>query len=387
MAEKRSICKCTSTPEANYFTSKGQSHVHCPCDRCEDRAVYPMVAWRHMQKRVKYSDVNAEGEELDIAASETSTSSDCFSVSHYHAEFDSSSPPLLAASCARDFDANEESEVSDIDSSHPGDVSNELVSNEGPGSESDPFSDVAAEEAYMRDFIRDAVLRLVEIKGTVGFSISTFEDLLKWGANLHCENNDAAVDHWPLSWEHVQNLLGGIGFKRPKLYYICLDSSHPCLYALLKTQTDVCPHCGKQGTIPYYYLSVQDKVKRWFASEEMSEKITAHWKEREHWLPPERQENWGWHLKKEFWDGTHVAKLSYFWDPDKEWMLPTKCPVPGCKNIISAELLSNSPRKGASHGETREVECPGCFNVFDHIPKKTKGDPRNLAYDGMHTIR
>ena len=114
MAEKRSICKCTSTPEANYFTSKGQSHVHCPCDRCEDRAVYLMVAWRHMQKRVKYSDVNAEGEELDIAASETSTSSDCFSVSHYHAEFDSSSPPLLAASCARDFDANEESEVSDI---------------------------------------------------------------------------------------------------------------------------------------------------------------------------------------------------------------------------------------------------------------------------------
>lgn len=54
MAEKRSICKCASTPEANYFTSKGQSHVHCPCDRCEDRAVYPMVAWRHMQKRVKY---------------------------------------------------------------------------------------------------------------------------------------------------------------------------------------------------------------------------------------------------------------------------------------------------------------------------------------------
>lgn len=33
-----------------------------------------------MQKRVKYSDVNAEGEELDIAASETSTSSEGYSV-------------------------------------------------------------------------------------------------------------------------------------------------------------------------------------------------------------------------------------------------------------------------------------------------------------------
>ena len=50
MAEKRSICKCSSTPESNYFTSKGQSHVHCPCEKCEDRAFYPMVAWRLMQK-------------------------------------------------------------------------------------------------------------------------------------------------------------------------------------------------------------------------------------------------------------------------------------------------------------------------------------------------
>ena len=58
MAEKRSICKFSSTPETNYFMSKGQSHVHCPCEMCEDRAVYPMVAWRHVQKRVRYSDVS-----------------------------------------------------------------------------------------------------------------------------------------------------------------------------------------------------------------------------------------------------------------------------------------------------------------------------------------
>ena len=109
MAEKRSLCECSSTPEANYFTSKGQSHVHCPCEKCEDRAVYPMVAWRHMQKRVRYSDVNADDAEVDTSAtalepstnkgiatsSETTTSSDCLSVSHYYAEFDySNSKPL-----------------------------------------------------------------------------------------------------------------------------------------------------------------------------------------------------------------------------------------------------------------------------------------------------
>ena len=58
MAEKRSICKFSSTPETNYFMSKGQSHVHCPCEMCEVRVVYPMVAWRHVQKRVRYSDVS-----------------------------------------------------------------------------------------------------------------------------------------------------------------------------------------------------------------------------------------------------------------------------------------------------------------------------------------
>ena len=29
----------------------------------------------------------------------------------------------------------------------------------------------------------------------------------------------------------------------------------------------------------------------------------------------------------------------------------------------------------------RKEECQSCFNVFNHVPKTTKGDPRNLAYD------
>ena len=119
----------------------------------------------------------------------------------------------------------------------------------------------------------------------------------------------------------------------------------------------------------------------------MCKTITAHWLEKEHWLPPGRQEDCGWPLKKEFWDGTEFAKLSYFWDPDKEWILPVRCPAPGCKAVLSPELLNSSPCKGVGYGETREVECPRCYNVFDHIPKKTRGDPRNLAYDGMHIMK
>ena len=58
--EKRSIFKCSKTPVARNFTSKGQAHVHCPCEKCEDRAVYPMVAWCRTRKRVRYSDANVD---------------------------------------------------------------------------------------------------------------------------------------------------------------------------------------------------------------------------------------------------------------------------------------------------------------------------------------
>ena len=75
---QRSIRKCSNTPEARNFTSKGQAHVHCPCEKCEDRAVYPMVAWRHMRKRIRYSDANVDdpdGVELDIAVTSIQPSS------------------------------------------------------------------------------------------------------------------------------------------------------------------------------------------------------------------------------------------------------------------------------------------------------------------------
>ena len=161
--------------------------------------------------------MNADDAEVDISATalepstnkgigtstETTTSSDCLSVSHYYAKFNFSSFSLLQAGGGE----TDESGLSDIDSSHSGDVFSE-----GSESESDTFSNEAGERANgTRDFIREAVLRLVEIKGTVGFSISTFEDLLKWLVNLHCENNEAARCHWPSSWEDVQTLLGDIG--------------------------------------------------------------------------------------------------------------------------------------------------------------------------------
>ena len=68
---------------------------------------------------------------------------------------------------------------------------------------------------------------------------------------------------WPSNWDEVCTLLENIGYSNPKLYWVCLDSSHSCLYAILENKEDCCPHCGKHGSITYYYLSVTNKVKRW----------------------------------------------------------------------------------------------------------------------------
>jgi len=110
----------------------------------------------------------------------------------------------------------------------------------------------------------------------------------------------------------------------------------------------------------------------------MCKKMTAHWEEREHWLPPEFRNGWGLPAKKDIWDGKRFAELSYVWDPTKEWVLPTYCPIEGCHKVLSAEELLHAPEINGM----REVTCPHCFNSFAAVIKVTHGDPRNIAYIG-----
>lgn len=43
--------------------------------------------------------------------------------------------------------------------------------------------------------------------------------------------------------------------------------------------------------------------------------------------------------RKEIWDGTRFSELSWFWDPEKEWLLPVMCPF--CSSVISASDITN----------------------------------------------
>ena len=98
-----------------------------------------------------------------------------------------------------------------------------------------------------RQFVTEAVLKLVEIRGDAGFSIKTCEDILKWGKDIHSQRDENAGGKWPLSWVYCLALLQDVGYKSATLYWICLDECHPCLYGLMEQKDEACPHCGKKA--------------------------------------------------------------------------------------------------------------------------------------------
>ena len=45
------LCRCLDSDEARNMSSSGIAHVHCSCLRCKGKAVYPMTAWKHLQRK------------------------------------------------------------------------------------------------------------------------------------------------------------------------------------------------------------------------------------------------------------------------------------------------------------------------------------------------
>lgn len=62
--------------------------------------------------------------------------------------------------------------------------------------------------------------------------------------------------------------------------------------------------------------------------------MTAHWRQKERWLN-KLGEQWP---KSEIWDGSRFAELSWYWDPDSEWLLPVRCPT--CCSVVSPKEIT-----------------------------------------------
>jgi len=386
MADKTTLhqCRCEE---------KSAVHVHCSCEVCEGKAVSISTAWRHcsslrnLQTKTT-SDLGSRNSSpginisdscctlQDLNTKDNTTKDDS---SSYNSD-DSESMDFSSGHDVDDFSDNDFSVNDTFSYVYDSDDFDYHDSNDiGLGNTVCPQTTASSD---FSQFVEDAILRLVDIKTQHGFSIKAFEELLNWGKGLN--GTQSMNDLWPTKWEHVTRLLQQLGYKEAKCYWICLDPSHKCNYSLMSSKSELCKYCGKQPSIPFYYLSVIDKVKRWCASLSMCKRMTAHWQEKDHWLTYENttSTDWGWTHKNEIWDGTRFAELAYFWNPDDEWVLPIYCPNPDCNIVISATEVINSPTVFGK----QQVICPGCFNLFQTEIKTTTGDPRNLAYIGRYII-
>jgi len=119
-----------------------------------------------------------------------------------------------------------------------------------------------------------------------------------------------------------------------------------------------CRHCGKSGTIKYYCLGISDKIKI------MCEKMLAHWRNKEAWIS-----GTGENLAlKEVFDGSHLNKLSWFWNPNSQWMLPYKCKY--CGNVISLEEIKAFPEQDGVYS----VVCEECGGKTNHALEFARGE-------------
>ena len=133
----------------------------------------------------------------------------------------------------------------------------------------------------------------------------------------------------------------------------CLNTTHQCFWSITDKVTDICKHCNQKGAIEFYYLKLADKIRQdvLWKNDSLLEIIG---------LMDQGQKcvrNYGF------------AELSWFWDPDKQWVLPTRCQF-----IISADVIAEYQQQmdevtelGISpHNLEVTFECPQCHFCFKH---------------------
>ena len=370
-----SACSCSEKP---------YRHVHCPCSVCNGRATDRSTELRHWrQASIVIETVIEHREHLAIGES----ACQCTNSEHVS----ESEEDFLQNDVS---EGEQQMETDSIVGSDFGDLSAEDFSDQ------EQHADTRDEKTAdltnpMRKLVVTAVLDALKIKRDSGVAIGIFEDILEYAKRLLLSTLDSeTIDRdilttlWPKSWNDVQSLLREEGFEGAKKYYICIcrqekrvhrDSgeskySYSGKYSIMENKNDVCTHCGNEGYLTYYYLGLSSKIKNWFRSTTLCERMLSHWKERSHWLG--KTESWS--LKREIWDGQRWVDLQWFWDPDKTWLLPSLCP--SCGIPISADHLRNSPN-GPTEG-VKLMECPECLEIFQHRMKFTNGNPLNLALIG-----
>jgi len=363
-----SSCSCADKP---------YRHVHCPCFRCNGRATDRKTEIRHWKETCKLEELNDDFK----FQTETDSSHDC-------------SVPSVD-----EDDIHDQLSLNENDAANCGHGSNLQLEQNSGFEDIDSASDGSSDDEEQTDnplktIVVKAVLDALRIKYDSGVSVKTFEEVLEYGKQLFLTSLNEEIDVdillalWPKNWTDVKRLLKEEGYEDAKEYFICFCSEekefkrngettkktvYTGTYSIMENKDDKCHHCGSPGAIKYLYLGITSKIKNWFRNKKLCEKMLAPWIEKDHWL-----ENSDYHLKKEIWDGKRWHELQWFWDPDSVWALPTRCLH--CGIPIKSDHIVNSPDNGNPH--CKIVECPACFEPFEHSVEMAKGSPLNIALIG-----
>lgn len=287
-------------------SDKHYRHVHCPCFVCKGQAVDRHTEFRHWNNtKIALGAKHANA---------VTVNSYRFEDEHANLEEDTvdSSPPNDSEGFKED---QNDIEMPDAEET-------EFSSNEENRENHD--------ENPLRKVIVDAVIEAIKIKNSSGVSIETFTDILEFGKSLLLvrigEENvdkDILLTLWPKTWNQVQKLLKEEGYSDAELLYICFFSEEKqqtrngtlskkivyCgRYSVMKDKNSLCEFCGKKGWLKYYYLGLKSKVKHWFKSKDMCDKMLAHWKDRKKWLGCNISNK----VKSEVWDGDRWLELQWF---------------------------------------------------------------------------
>lgn len=125
-------------------------------------------------------------------------------------------------------------------------------------------ADEADPSRTVTEKIIDAILDALQLQLELKLSNIGFDHILAWGKKIFMMAFTEQHEHlWPKNWKDAEVLLHSVGYRDAKKYIICLDERHRCHFGLMQSEDDLCPHCHKKGTIPYYYLGLRPKINLW----------------------------------------------------------------------------------------------------------------------------
>ena len=195
---------------------------------------------------------------------------------------------------------------------------------------------------------------------------------MSYGKKIHECAAGKLMENWPTTYFKALKTLENVGYANPHKYFACLSNQHPTQTFLYEHPLNICEKCNEELSIPVYYNSIKTKIKLWCKDKDMCYKMTGHWREKDHWLG---DSNAPYFPIKEVWDGTRFSELSWFWDPEKRWLLPTFCT--NCAFVISSSEIMQAESNCEGN---KEVVCVQCGYLQDIPEIFTHGNPRNLAF-------